>query len=102
MQANECKLGLASGHKQVYHARVRIKTMEMLGQLVRDQRQRRGWSQSHLAGLAGVSRLWIGHLEQGKESVEMGLVLKTLRALELDLETFPRQTGIPAEPERQP
>lgn len=76
--------------------------MEMLGQLVRDQRKRRGWSQSRLAALAGVSRLWIGHLEQGKETVELGLVMKTLRALELDLEAFPRQPGMPAEPGRNP
>ena len=45
---------------------MRIKTVEMLGELVRDQRKRRGWSQTRLAKQAGVSRLWIGHLERGK------------------------------------
>lgn len=32
-----------------------------------------------------VSRLWVGHLEKCNESVELGLVLKTLRALDLNL-----------------
>ena len=67
---------------------MRIKTVGIIGELVRDQRKQRGWSQSQLAEKAGVSRLWIGHLEKGKETVEFGLVLKTLRALEINLEAF--------------
>lgn len=65
---------------------MRIKTVENLGQLVSDQRKQRGWSQTQLAEKVGVSRLWISQLENGKESVEFGLVLKTLRALDLALE----------------
>ena len=70
------------------HLSMRIKTVGMIGELVRDQRKQRGWSQTQLAEKADVSRLWIGHLEKGKESVELGLVLKTLRALEINLEAF--------------
>jgi y4mF family transcriptional regulator len=65
---------------------MRIKIVGTLGELVRDQRKQRGWSQSRLAQEAGVSRLWVGHLEKGKESVEMGLVLKTLQVLGISLE----------------
>lgn len=65
---------------------MRIKTVETLGELVRDQRKQRGWSQSRLAEKVGVSRLWIGQFEKGKETVELGLVLKTLRALDLSLD----------------
>ncbi len=65
---------------------MRIKTVETLGELVRDQRKQRGWSQSRLAEKVGVSRLWVGQFEKGKETVEMGLVLKTLRALDLSLD----------------
>ncbi len=54
-----------------------------VGALVRDQRKQRGLSQGQLAEKVGVSRLWVGHLEKGKESVELGLVLRTLRVLEL-------------------
>lgn len=67
---------------------MRIKTVGTIGELVRDQRKQRGWSQTQLAEKADVSRLWIGHLEKGKETVELGLVLKTLRALEINLEAF--------------
>ena len=70
------------------HLSMRIKTVSTIGELVRDQRKQRGWSQTQLAEKAEVSRLWIGHLEKGKESVELGLVLKTLRALEINLEAF--------------
>ena len=67
---------------------MRIRTVTILGELVRDQRKQRGWSQSQLAEKGGVSRLWVGHLEKGKETVELGLVLQTLRALEINLEAF--------------
>jgi len=67
---------------------MRIKSVGTIGELVRDQRKQRGWSQTQLALKADVSRLWIGHLEKGKETVELGLVLKTLRALEINLEAF--------------
>ena len=65
---------------------MKIKSVKSFGALVRDQRKERGWSQSELAGKVGVSRLWIGHLEKGKESVEIGLVMKTLRTLDLALD----------------
>lgn len=67
---------------------MRIKTVETLGELVRDQRKQRGWSQSRLAEKVGVSRLWVGQFENGKETVELGLVLKTLRALDLTLDVL--------------
>lgn len=73
---------------------MRIKSVENLGQLVSDQRKQRGWSQTQLAEKVGVSRLWISQLENGKESVEFGLVLKTLRALDLALEVS-KQTANP-------
>jgi putative transcriptional regulator len=77
LQLNACKCIQTS---------MRIKTVGALGELVRDQRKRRGWSQSRLAENVGVSRLWVGQFEKGKETVELGLVLKTLRALDLSLE----------------
>ncbi len=65
---------------------MRIKTATELGELTRDRRKARGWSQSQLAEAANVSRLWVGQFENGKESVEIGLVLATLRALGIALE----------------
>jgi len=65
---------------------VRIKTVRDLGRLVRDQRKAKGWSQTELALKAGVSRLWIGNLEGGKETSEIVLVFRTLRALDIVLD----------------
>ena len=65
---------------------MRIKSATTLGELVRDQRKQRGWSQTVLAEKVGVSRLWIGQFEKGKETVELGLALKALQALGLTLE----------------
>lgn len=72
---------------------MRIKTVGTLGELVRDQRKQRGWSQSQLAEKVGVSRLWVGQFEKGKETVELGLVLKILRALDLNLEASLRRAN---------
>ncbi len=41
--------------------------------------------QREVAAAAGVGVEWIVHLEQGKPSLEFGLVLKTLRTLGVDL-----------------
>ena len=70
---------------------VRVKSVRSIGALVRDQRKERGWSQTELAGKVGVSRLWIGNLEKGKESVEAGLLMKTLRVLGLALDVSPEK-----------
>ena len=72
---------------------MRIKTVGTLGELVRDQRKQRGWSQSQLAEKVGVSRLWVGQFENGKETVELGLVLKALRALDLNLDASLRTSN---------
>lgn len=72
---------------------MRIKSVENLGQLVSDQRKQRGWSQTQLADKAGVSRLWISQLENGKETVEFGLVLRTMRALDLTLDAAKQATN---------
>lgn len=72
---------------------MRIKTVETLGELVRDQRKQRSWSQSQLAEKIGASRLWVGQFEKGKETVELGLALKALRALDLSLDASLQTTN---------
>ena len=69
-----------------------MKSVRSVGALVRDQRKQRGLSQGQLAEKVGVSRLWVGHLEKGKESVELGLVLRTLRVLELAVDVSRLET----------
>ena len=44
--------------------------------------------QRDVAAAAGVGLEWIVHLEQGKPSLELGLVLKTLKTLGVDLRVY--------------
>jgi HTH-type transcriptional regulator/antitoxin HipB len=66
-----------------------IRTPGDLGLLIRDRRKQLGLDQQALAQRAGVSRQWIVEVEQGKSRAAIGLLLKTLRALDLDLEATP-------------
>lgn len=64
---------------------MRIRTPLDLGLIIRDRRRKLGLSQSQLAEKAGVGRQWLVAVERGKARVEIGLVLRTLAALDLTL-----------------
>lgn len=57
-----------------------------LGALVQERRKRLGWSQSELALKIGVRRLWVSQFESGKTTVHVGLVMRALRALGLEIQ----------------
>ncbi len=65
---------------------VQIRNMRELAAGIRAERKRLGLSQAALAERAGVGRDWIIGLEKGKPTAEIGLVLRTLRALGLTLQ----------------
>lgn len=56
---------------------------------IKQARKNCGWTQAELAEKSGVSRDWIIRLESAKSSVELGLVLRTLKALNLPLSIDP-------------
>ncbi len=56
-----------------------------LGRFVRLRRQALNLSQDQLARLAGVGRRFIGDLEAGKPTVELGKVLRVCAAIQLTL-----------------
>lgn len=60
---------------------MRLRTARDLGPILRENRRRKGWSQTDLAEKVGVSRQWVSLVETGKTSVEFDLVLAVLRAL---------------------
>lgn len=62
-----------------------IYTPRDIGALIRERRRELGLDQTALAKRAGVSRLWIGQIEQGKPGAGIGLVLRTLRELGITL-----------------
>jgi HTH-type transcriptional regulator/antitoxin HipB len=75
--------------------------------LIRDRRRSLSLSQAELAGRIGASRHWVMGVEAGKPTVELGLVLDTLSALELvcnlrPLEIFTGARGLDARPGASP
>jgi HTH-type transcriptional regulator/antitoxin HipB len=64
---------------------MRIRTPADLGALIRRTRKKIGLDQSTLAKKIGVSRLWLVEIEKGKPRAEIGLILRALDALHINL-----------------
>ena len=64
---------------------MKVNVARDLGLAVRGRRVDLGLSQDAVAVRAGVSRRWLSAFESGKGSVELGMVLRTLAALDLEL-----------------
>ena len=56
-----------------------------LSALIRTERKKKGWTQEDLANRAEVSIPWLSQLERGKTTVQLGLVLRILKELQLSL-----------------
>ncbi len=65
---------------------MRVRTATDLGAFIRERRVKLAMDQSDLAEKAGTSRKWIVEVEQGKPRAEIGLVLRTLKALGVSLD----------------
>jgi transcriptional regulator with XRE-family HTH domain len=68
---------------------MKTKTARDVAALARRRRGEIGWSQARLAEAVGVGREWIIDFEKGKSTVEWGLVLRTLKELNLQLDLSP-------------
>jgi HTH-type transcriptional regulator/antitoxin HipB len=66
---------------------MRIQTPIDLGLTIRDRRKQLRLAQQALAERVGVSRQWIVEVERGKPRAEIGLILRTLRELDIRLDT---------------
>jgi len=64
---------------------MRIRTATDLGAIIRERRTKLGWDQVSLAKKAGTSRKWLVEVEQGKPGAEIGLILRTLKSLEISI-----------------
>lgn len=79
-----------------------IRTPLDLGLVIRQQRRHLGLNQTDLASRVGVGRQWIVAIEHGKARAELGLVLRTLAALDLTLavdggkDTTKQESSIPS------
>jgi HTH-type transcriptional regulator/antitoxin HipB len=78
---------------------MRIQTPADLGLTIRERRRQLKLNQKTLAEQVGVSRQWIIEIEHGKPSAELGLVLRTLRELDIQLDATSQTAS--AQPKRK-
>lgn len=65
---------------------MRLRSVRDFGAFVRDRRRDLGLTQGQLATRAGVSQRWLAAVEAGKSTVQLGLVLRVLAVLDIELE----------------
>jgi HTH-type transcriptional regulator/antitoxin HipB len=65
---------------------MKIRTPQDIGAIIRERRLSAGLDQAELAQRAGVGRQWLVEVERGKARAEIGLILRTLNALGVDLD----------------
>ena len=71
-----------------------IRTPSDLGAFIRERRLKLGLDQRSLALKAGTSRQWIVAIEQGKPRAAIGLILRTLQALQVSLDISSKRSGV--------
>ena len=81
---------------------MQIRTPLDLGLAIRDRRRKLKLSQTELARKAGVGRQWVVAMEYGKSRAELGLVLRTLSALDLPLTIDPGDLRPPSSEDISP
>ena len=67
---------------------MKIISVRNIAALVKQERKKRGWTQAELAKHSGVSRDWVIGLEKAKPTLELSLVLRTLKALQINLDAM--------------
>ena len=72
------------------NSKMLVKTARELSHLIRDRRKRLLLTQAQLAKAVGASRKWIIDLEAGKPTTDLSLVLRTIRALGVELDARER------------
>jgi transcriptional regulator with XRE-family HTH domain len=74
-----------------------VQTTEALGRLVRVHRKRRRLTLETVSGLGNLSTRFLSEFERGKETAEIGKVLKALRTMGLEVIIQPRGGVQPAQ-----
>ncbi len=66
-----------------------IKTPADIGRIIRGARIVEGLSQSQLAAKFGTTQSWISEIENGKATAELGMVLKVMSFLQIEVDLTP-------------
>jgi HTH-type transcriptional regulator/antitoxin HipB len=72
-----------------------ISSAEEIGALVRKHRKQNGWRIEDVSGIGNVGARFISEFERGKETAELGKVLKVLDVLGLEVVIRPRGQSEP-------
>lgn len=68
--------------------------MKEIGTLIRNTRKSYNLKQNELASVAGVGVRTLSEIENGKETAHIGLVLKVLDCLAIDIKLTPMVTNM--------
>ena len=68
-----------------------VQNTEQLGKLVRAHRKSRGIALEKVSGLANLGKRFLSEFERGKDTAEIGKVLKALNTLGLEVIVRPRK-----------
>lgn len=71
---------------------MQVRTASAIGAAIRSRRRELKLGQDHLARKIGATRQWLIAIEKGKDTAEIGMVLRALAALELELLVRPTNT----------
>ena len=77
-------------------------TPALLGARLKEARLKAGLSQTELGERIGASRFWVAEFENGKETVELGLVLRALSAAGVVLLIAPDSSTVSPTGELEP
>lgn len=68
----------------------RVRSPQELGRLVRQERKQQGLTLDQVYSVSGLTTRFLSEFERGKPNASLGLVMKTLQILGLELLVLPR------------
>lgn len=68
----------------------------LLGQRIREQRRKKGWTMDKLAEKADLSVNYVGDLERGVKTPSLDTFIQIVEALDVPADTLIRDTAVPA------
>lgn len=71
--------------EQIIYAFVDLKGSEQIGEAIRKFRRQRNLTQQQLADKSDCSIMYVSNLERGKTTAELGIALRILDALDVEL-----------------
>lgn len=76
----------------------RVRSADLMGQVLRRWRNRHGWTQARLGEEAGVRQETISRVENGSPGTELNTVLRLCAAMGVELTVAPKPGRTPPQP----